>query len=227
MKGLLLTMTEPPAQMEEEFNAWYDSEHLPERLSIPGFISARRWVDAQSPAGAGKYLATYELEHPQVLETAAYLAHVGDNFTPWSKRCLSHCTLFRRWACSQIPPGDALPDPAARALFLACGEVPAEHEKEFNDWYDSEHIPLLSAVPGVLRARRFFDPKGKPRYVALYELDDVNVSSSAAWNAVLETDWARRIDALTKDCEWILRSYAAYEPCTPPAGTAQKERAQP
>jgi len=29
MKGLLLTVTEPPAQMEEEFNAWYDSEHSP------------------------------------------------------------------------------------------------------------------------------------------------------------------------------------------------------
>ncbi len=34
MNGLLLTMTEPPPQMEEEFNAWYDTEHLPERLSI-------------------------------------------------------------------------------------------------------------------------------------------------------------------------------------------------
>jgi hypothetical protein len=43
-RGLLLTMTEPPPAMEEEFNAWYDREHLPERLSIPGFRSARRWV---------------------------------------------------------------------------------------------------------------------------------------------------------------------------------------
>jgi len=211
MKGLLLTMTEPPPEMDEEFNAWYDSEHLPERLSIPGFISARRWVDRGAPVGSGKYLATYELERPQVLETAAYLAHVGDNFTPWSKRCLSRCKPFRRWACAQILPGDALPDAAARALFLACGDVPAEHEKEFNDWYDREHIPLLSAVPGVLRARRFFDPKGEPRYIALYELADASVAGSSAWNVALETEWARRIDALTRDCEWILRCYAAYD----------------
>src|SRR6185436_12287249 len=27
-RGLLLTMTEPPPAMEEEFNAWYDTEHL-------------------------------------------------------------------------------------------------------------------------------------------------------------------------------------------------------
>jgi len=215
MKGLLLTMTEPPAQMEEEFNAWYDTEHLPERLAISGFTSARRWVDPQATAGTGKYVATYELDSPQVLETPEYLAHVGDNFTPWSKRCLSRCVLFRRWACAQIGPGDAGPDPAARALFLACGDVAAEHEAEFNKWYDTEHMPLLAAVPGVLRARRFLDPGGKPRYVALYELADANVADSAPWNAALATPWARRIDALTQDCEWMLATYVAYDPLTP------------
>lgn len=212
MKGLLLTMTEPPPPMEEEFNAWYDTEHLPERLAIPGFESARRWVDPRAPAGSGKYLATYELEHPQVLETPEYLAHVGEHFTPWSKRCLSRCVLFRRWACTQILPGDAPPDPRARALFFACGDVPAQHEAEFNQWYDTEHVPLLAQVPGVLRARRFLDPKGEPRYVALYELADANVTGSAPWNAALGTEWARRIDTLTRDCVWMLATYVAYEP---------------
>ncbi|MBE0618983.1 MAG: hypothetical protein IH605_00145 [Burkholderiales bacterium] len=214
MKGLLLTMTEPPSHMEEEFNAWYDTEHLPERLAIPGFESARRWVDPRAPLGAGKYLATYELANPQVLESPEYLAHVGAQFTPWSKRCLERCLLFRRWACAQILPGEAAPHPATGALFFACGDTPAEHEAEFNKWYDEEHIPLLSAVPGVLHARRFFDPKGKPRYVALYELADANVAGSAPWNAALKTDWAKRIDKLTQDCEWVLATYVAYEPET-------------
>jgi len=213
-------MTEPPPQMEEEFNAWYDTEHLPERLAIPGFSSARRWIDPEAAAGTGKYLATYELDSPQVLQTPAYLAHVGDNFTPWSKRCLSRCVLFRRWAALQILPGDAPPDPAARALFLACGDVTAEHEAEFNKWYDTEHIPLLAAVPGVLRARRFFDPAGKPRYIALYELADAQVPRSAPWQAALNTPWAKRIDTLTRDCEWILATYVAYETLSPLPGNA-------
>lgn len=218
MQGLLLTMTEPPREMEEEFNAWYDSEHLPERLSIPGFRSARRWVAPQAPTGSGKYLATYELDTPQVLQTPEYLAHVGDNFTPWSKRCLSRCVLFRRWACTQIFPGDAGPDTQAQALFLACGDVPAQHEAEFNNWYNSEHIPLLAAVPGVLRARRFLAVEGKPRYIALYELIDANVIDSAAWHAALATPWAKHIDTLTRDGEWLLAAYVAYAP--PVAGAS-------
>lgn len=211
MNGLLLTMTEPPPQMEEEFNAWYDTEHLPERLAIPGFVSARRWIDPQAAAGSGKYLATYELENQAVLQTPDYLAHVGEHFTPWSKRCLSRCVLFRRWACAQIFPGDAAPDPDAGALFLACGDVPTEHEAEFNRWYDTEHLPLLGAVPGVLRVRRFLAAEGKPRYIALYDLAAADVAGSAPWNAALATPWAKRIDMLTRDGEWILATYSAYE----------------
>lgn len=210
MNGLLLTMTEPSARDEEEFNAWYDTEHLPERLSIPGFVSARRWVDVAAPTGGGKYLATYELERPEVLETPEYLAHVGDGFTPWSKRVLGRCVVFRRWACAQITPGDAFPPEASVALFAAIGDVPPEHEGEFNRWYDEEHLPLLAQVPGVLGARRFRASAGTPRYVALYDLADPATPDRPEWKAANETPWARRIDALTADCEWILRGYRAY-----------------
>lgn len=227
MNGLLLTMTEPPPQMEEEFNAWYDTEHLPERLSIPGFLSARRWVDPEAAVGTGKYLATYELENRDVLQTPGYLAHVGAHFTPWSKRCLSNCVLFRRWACAQIFPGDALPSPAAGALLLACGDVPAQHEAEFNRWYDTEHLPLLTAVPGVLGARRFLAAEDKPRYIALYELAEAQVASSAPWAAALNTPWAKRIDALSRDCEWMLKTYLAYETLAPSRGEMQREGAKP
>ena len=113
--GLLLTLTEPPVGMEEEFNAWYDTEHMSERLSIPGFISARRWERDCKP-GEGRYLATYELTSPGVLESPDYLAHVGDNQTPWSKRCLGRSTVFRRWACEQTVPGNRLPDEAKMQL---------------------------------------------------------------------------------------------------------------
>ncbi len=217
MKGLLLTMTEALPAHEEEFNAWYDDEHLAERLAIPGFLSARRWmVDGRCDMNTaperriGRYLATYELERPEVLDSPEYLRHIGDGFTPWTKRCLGRAVVFRRWACEQINPGEAVPPAGSRALFLACGDVPSAHEAEFNRWYDEEHLPRLAGVEGVLAARRFRARAGSPRYIALYDLADERVPESPGWAAAIATPWSRRIDELTTDCEWILKTYRAY-----------------
>jgi hypothetical protein len=151
-RGLLLTMTEPPPAMEEEFNAWYDTEHLADRLAIPGFRSAQRWV-ADVPPGEGKYLATYELDTPGVLQSAEYLARYN-NQTPWSRRCLDHCVVFKRWACEQVAPGTADPHPLAKGLLLIAGAAPMEQ----------------LALPAALQARRFVASAGEPRHIALVEL---------------------------------------------------------
>jgi hypothetical protein len=149
-RGLLLTMTEPPPHMEEEFNAWYDTEHLPERLSIPGFRSARRWISERT------YLATYELDSPAVLASREYLSFY-ENPTPWTKRCLDRTVVFKRWVCEQVDPGTAEPHPDAKALMLSFKEV---------------------AFPGALQTRRFI--ASSKETIWLYELaDTTNVSASA------------------------------------------------
>jgi len=148
-RGLLLTMTEPPAAMDEEFNAWYDDEHLAERLAITGFRSARRWV-ADVPAGEGKYLATYELDSPQVLTSAEYLARF-EAATPWTRRCLAKAVVFKRWACEQ--EGTADPHPLAKALLMVASES-----------------PIQLALPNALQVRHFTASVGAPRHIALAEL---------------------------------------------------------
>jgi hypothetical protein len=155
-RGLLLTLTEPPPAMEEEFNAWYDEEHLPERLAIPGFRSATRWV-ADVPAGQGKYLATYELESAAVLQSATYLARFR-NQSPWSRRCLGKAVVFKRWACEQVEPGHADPHPGAIGLVLAEGPIP---------------------VHGALQVRRFAAASGEP--ITLYEVSDLRQPGANAY----------------------------------------------
>lgn len=151
-RGLLLTMTEPPPAMEEEFNAWYDTEHLQERLAVTGFRSTRRWVADVAP-GEGKYLATYELDSAAVLASAEYLARF-QNATPWTRRCLDNTVVFKRWACEQIQPGDADPSPLASALLMVAADAPIQG----------------LAVPGALLVRHFVASPGTPRYVALVDL---------------------------------------------------------
>jgi len=152
-RGLLLTMTEPPPAMEEEFNAWFDDEHMGERLAIPGFRSARRWVKEGRP-GEGKYLATYELDSPAVLQSDAYLARF-ENQTPWSKRCLAKAVVFKRWMCEQVASQD--PHPDTKALVLM---------------FEDRSLSL----PGILQIRKFKATSGEK--IALYELAEVSSSSA-------------------------------------------------
>ena len=73
-KGLLLMMTDIDPAHEEDFNRWYEEEHLDERMAIPGFINARRFTAIE---GGPKYLALYDLESPEVLQSPAYQHVVG------------------------------------------------------------------------------------------------------------------------------------------------------
>lgn len=149
--GLLLTLTEPPPAMEEEFNAWYDEEHLPERLSIPGFRSAQRWVADVAP-GEGKYLATYELDSAAVLSSPVYLERFR-NQTPWSKRCLGKAVVFKRWVCEQVDPGDAGPHPLARAITLEKNLFPESLQVRRFAAVSGEKIVLTELAQAPPRAR--------------------------------------------------------------------------
>jgi hypothetical protein len=81
--GLLLFMTDIDPKLEDEFNRWYEDEHLDERMAIPGFITARRF---QALEGSPKYLALYDLESPNVLQSAAYRHAVGAGKSAWTRR---------------------------------------------------------------------------------------------------------------------------------------------
>jgi hypothetical protein len=42
-----------------------------------------------------------------------------------------------------------------RGIFLVYVDIDAQHDKEFNEWYNTEHLPELLAVPGILAAARY------------------------------------------------------------------------
>jgi hypothetical protein len=80
-KGMLLTSMDIDAADEAEFNRWYDREHLEERVAIPGFLEARRYVAHE---GKPKYLSLYSTKTFDVLDSPAYRTALA-NQTAWSK----------------------------------------------------------------------------------------------------------------------------------------------
>jgi hypothetical protein len=83
---------------EEEFARWYEEEHLPDRANCPGFLSARRF---QSIEGGPKYMAFYDLESPDVLESPEYMKI---RYTPWTRAMEPRFRNFVRNIYVEITP---------------------------------------------------------------------------------------------------------------------------
>ena len=119
--GFLLVTMQPAPAFEEEFNAWYDSEHIPERLAVPGILTARRYVCA---GGHPKYLAMYDLESHDVMTSPAYVRVGYENASPWTKRVTSRVSPWRSTG-DQLWPGRQLTRGGAAVLLVRFRELAA------------------------------------------------------------------------------------------------------
>jgi hypothetical protein len=120
-KGFLLVLMQPPPAFEDEFNAWYDTEHIPERCAVPGFETGLRFVCLD---GTPKYLAMYDLARPEVLQSPEYQRVAGDNAGPWTRRVTSRVRIYRS-AGVQAYPGDRITGRCARVTLLRFRGLPA------------------------------------------------------------------------------------------------------
>lgn len=84
-----------PDDAHERFNAWHTHEHMPERIGVPGFVRARRYVALE---GRPQYFILYETRDFDVLSSAPYLARLNDP-TPWTREMAAKFDLTIRAAC--------------------------------------------------------------------------------------------------------------------------------
>jgi hypothetical protein len=193
--GLLFVYTDPGSVPAAEFNDWYDNEHCPARLTVPGITSACRFhaLDDLAPP----WLAYYEFRQG-TLGTPGYKS-LADTTSAREKSIMSTlATLDRRVyeLVSDSAPGPAAaaaagPPPAVLAVALS---VHPSLEADLAAWYADEHIPMLLAVPGWRRIRRYALTEGNaPAHLALHELDSAAVLDEPAYYAAASTPWRKRI----------------------------------
>ncbi|MFM0205009.1 hypothetical protein PQR53_34895 [Paraburkholderia fungorum] len=172
--AILMVLMEPPASLEEEFNDWYDTEHFPQRRSLPGFRSASRWVCLD---GWPRWLALYDLESQEALHTDAYRAVSGAHSTPWSRRILPRTVGRARVAAvglmPSVPLAQPVPQGASRLLVMGIQPVPdsAPVEAIFGAIEKA-----LSARADLLQLRGFVEANGTLWMLAAF---DAPVTSSA------------------------------------------------
>lgn len=181
-KGALLALFDPAPMYEEEFNDWYDLEHIPERLPIPGFGTTRRWVAVSE---GPRYLTTYELADLGVLKSPEYLRISGTRYTPWSQRMMRKARIFRRMV-SDLVPGATAGETGGDALLLSLWRVAPAAGEAFAHWLTAEMVPSATACPGVTAVRAYttIGDENSNHAVVIY-FDEWRSGASPAWDTVL------------------------------------------
>ena len=192
-QGLITVWLDVPAEREEEFNAWYDLEHLAQVVALPGFVSARRYRCDEAPL---KYLAWYDTVDEKV-ETGPEFQRLVAEPTPWSQRMRRlYGDKRERFNFRLMRDVGQVPDQDTPWLYLVHTDIPDHIVGEYNEWYDKEHLPRLVTVPGVMRARRYTAVSGSPRYLTAYELTDRDAFESPEGLKARKTPWTEKMRSL-------------------------------
>lgn len=94
--------TDVAPEFEDEFNDWYQREHLPGLARVPGTVRAQRFIVA---AGAPRYMACYNLASESVFGSPDWLAVRA---TPWSDRVRAAFRNTRRMMFRPIVHPEAI-----------------------------------------------------------------------------------------------------------------------
>jgi len=110
--AMMHVMTGCDSEAEDDFNRWYEEEHLPRLVEVDGVLHARRFVESYGQPSEGqrlplRHLALYELADPAVASAPAFM-HVG-RATPWPDQLAPHIESHAQLYVQTI----ALPGPSA------------------------------------------------------------------------------------------------------------------
>ena len=124
-------------------DTWHSREHLHERLSVPGFLRASRWVST----GAGpRCLVIYEVDDVAVATSPAYLERL-EHPTPWTAAVMPRFRgMTRGFGHVVAASGHGL---GAAALAVRFEPEPGAGER-LSGWIAQHVLPAVSAVPGIM-----------------------------------------------------------------------------
>jgi hypothetical protein len=187
--GLLAVWMEPTPEREGDLNRWYEEEHLADRLAMPGWLNARRYVSLE---GAPKYVALYDLTGPEALHSPEY-REAQQHSTAWTRQVVDNLQAMVRNEYELIQSIGLTPESGAPFALFVRLETDEAHDAELNQWYEQEHLAAIASVPGCLAAKRYRARAGSPRYLMVYEAATREAIRNDAWRAAAETEWTLRM----------------------------------
>ena len=108
-------------EMSAEWEDWHTSEHMPERLAIPGFLRGTRWV---ARSGEPSYFVCTKSRTWPTITAGRYLERLN-NPTPWSRKMMPHHRNMVRSLCAvRASWGGGVPQALATIRFSPPPDLP-------------------------------------------------------------------------------------------------------
>jgi len=195
-RGLLAFWADIDPDYVLRFQEWHNCEHIPERLSIPGFLAGRRY---RVVGDACRFFMFYETEGPEVLGSAAYLAALNRP-TPWTQESLRHFRRPLRSAYRKVVEHGKAPDVEASYLAAYRFDLADHQQGSEGVAHAAAWLMATSQVAGMQRARlyerdsgsssivteerRIYSAvQGEQTYLALFECSQPDPWNAAEWQA--------------------------------------------
>ena len=190
--GIILALSRAPeaGPKRDEWHLWYDDEHIPDRLTMPGMRGVTRYRDHGDPDA---FAAVYE-----VADVDAAAQSLGEQPAPSASEQAagaSTAPVDLRWyrevgweACkASYVPGSA-------PILLVVGMTMQDgYHDEMVEWYEQEHTPMLLKVDGWQRVRRFLKVSGSgSEHLALHEIASHAVFDDPV-KAAAQTPWREEV----------------------------------
>lgn len=141
-RAVLAMWWDVSADVRAEWEHWHSHEHFPERLAIPGFLRASRWIDT---SGGEAFFVMYELQDHSVLASDAYLARLNAP-TPWSTRMMPLHRNMIRTQCKVVRSHGVVT--GGQVLTIRCS--PADATGEALQRGIGELAARVSQQPGII-----------------------------------------------------------------------------
>lgn len=147
--GLMAFWAEIDAEYVLRYQQWHNCEHIPERVSIPGFVEGRRY---RALDGNPSFLMFYDTETTSVLCSDAYMAALNAP-TPWTREALPHFRKPTRDTFTRVAvAGDNSPRTAASYITSLRFDLPDESGETK---YADEWVQAAAKLDHVERVRLY------------------------------------------------------------------------
>ena len=202
--------------VRDEFEPWAAGKHIQDVLAA-GFLSGLRFRSIQ---GDPEFLHLYQLPNVELLSTDRYNdVKKNDNTANRLRYGMSNHSagLYKQELAVNVPETPGSPSEGSTGgikpthLATVRMDVPEQESGELVRWHREEHIPLMMAVPGVVTARLCrltahhpISPCHEPGWISIYELESADVVRDPGVKAANETEWAKKVHAVTTDVRFNL-----------------------